>query len=281
MRLTMLMLGLAPALALAAAPATAASILYPDFSSTSGLQLNGNAAAATDGSGRKVLRVSSSAAFNAGSAFSTSPITLASDVSFSTFFRFSMNTPGGISDGDGQGADGIVFVVQTVSSTVGSAGGGIGYLGIPNSVGIEFDSWNNGSGFNDPNGNHVGINIGGAFNGPTAIVGPRLNDGTDFWAFVDYDGSTNVIEVRLSSTATRPAAPLLSRTVDIAAVLGSTNVFVGFTSATGAAFNHHDIISWEFRDTFSPIDPEPVPAPAALALLGLGLGALALRRRRA
>ena len=39
-----------------------------------------------------------------------------------------------------------MFVLQTVSSNVGGVGGGMGYVGIPNSVGIEFDNWNNGAG---------------------------------------------------------------------------------------------------------------------------------------
>lgn len=258
-------------------PAAAASIVYPDFSSVAGLQLNGTTAQAVDASARDVLRLTPSAAGQAGSAFSTNTITLAPNVSFSTFFQFNLNASAGIGDEDGAGADGIVFVVQTVANNVGGAGGGIGYLGIPSSVGVEFDTYNNGGSLNDPNGNHVGINIGGAFNGPTAVYGPKLNNGSDYFAWVDYDGTTNVIEVRLNTTATRPGAALLSRTVDIAAELGSTEVFAGFTSGTGAGFNNHDIIQWEFRDSFDPIDP--VPAPAALALFGLGLVGVALRRR--
>ncbi|MEO7762506.1 MAG: hypothetical protein ABIS68_11425 [Casimicrobiaceae bacterium] len=39
-------------------------------------------------------------------------------------------------DSDGAGADGIVFVVQPVSSTVGGGGGGIGYFGIPTSLAV-------------------------------------------------------------------------------------------------------------------------------------------------
>lgn len=42
-------------------------------------------------------------------------------------------------DGLGCGADGLVFVVQTNSNKVGG-GGGIGYQGIPNSVGVELDT---------------------------------------------------------------------------------------------------------------------------------------------
>jgi hypothetical protein len=134
----------------------AATILFNDFSSLAGLQLNGDTAAAIDGGGRNVLRVTPAAFNQAGSAFSTSAVTLGADVSFSTKFRFNFN-----SQGFG-GADGLVFVVQTLANNVGGLGGGIGYLGIGNSVGVEFDNWFN-AGI-DNNDNHVGIDLNGSVN---------------------------------------------------------------------------------------------------------------------
>jgi hypothetical protein len=49
-----------------------------------------------------------------GSDFSQNRVSLANDRSFITYFNFSINTPGN------GGADGLVFVVHTVSSDVGS-----------------------------------------------------------------------------------------------------------------------------------------------------------------
>lgn len=189
----------------------------------------------------------------AGSAFLAEAITLANDASFSSFFVFEISDPVGASDADGVGADGLVFVVQTVSNTAGGSGGGIGYFGLNNSVGVEFDTWDNGA--NDgSNGNHVGIDINGDTNSVVrANISPRMNDGGNWYAWVDYEGVTNTLEVRLSQVNVRPAGATLSHVVDLAAVLGQTDAFVGFTSGTGAAGGKHDIRSWTFINEFQPI----------------------------
>ena len=53
------------------------------------------------------------------------------------------------------GADGIAYVLQPLSSDQGSSGGGIGYMGINPSVAVEFDTykWNS----NDPDGDHAAV----------------------------------------------------------------------------------------------------------------------------
>src|SRR5208283_3648623 len=82
-----------------------------------------------------------------GSAFSLYAIQLGTNASFSTAFAFQLTGGGGISDGTTNplGADGLVFVLNTVASNVGSSGQGVGYQGLPNSVGIKFDTWQDGA----------------------------------------------------------------------------------------------------------------------------------------
>jgi hypothetical protein len=109
------------------------------------------------------------------------------------------------------------------------------------------------------------------------VVEGDMNNGQIWNAWVDYNGATNLLEVRLTQGAVRPAAPILSLTRDIAIDLGSTDAFVGFTSGTGAAWANHDVLSWVMDNTYAPID---VPEPGVLALLGAALGGLALLRRR-
>jgi uncharacterized repeat protein (TIGR01451 family) len=239
---------------------------FANFCDTSQFTLNGSAASLNP-NGDCVLRLTNNLG-QSGSAFLTNTISLASDASFSTFFSFQISNPLGASDGDGQGADGLVFVVQTVANNVGGGGGGIGYAGIANSVGIEFDTWDNGGA--DPDGNHVGINLNGSVSSVQAqSVTPRLNNGQVWFAWVDYNGVTDTLEVRVSETSTRPALPLMTEVVDLVAVLGQTDAFTGFTSGTGAAGNTHDILTWQFVGSFAPIggaaldvvktaDPDPV-----------------------
>jgi hypothetical protein len=224
-----------------------------------------------------------------GGAFLTNPITLTSEVSFSTAFQFRITDPRGISDLDGQGAEGIVFVVQTVANNVVGTGGGIGYSGIANSVGVELDTWNNG-GIDGGNGNHVGIDINGSVdsvarrNVDIGTMG-RMNNGEVWSVWVDNDGATDDLEVRISTDGLRPLDAFLSYNVDLVSILGSTDAFVGFTSGTGAAGGDHDILNWTFEDDFAPIGvpptTDPIPEPATMLLLGIGaLGTAGSRRRR-
>jgi hypothetical protein len=258
----------------AATPAFAATIVYNDFSSTAGLQLNGAAAAAVDGSARNVLRVTPATEFQSGSVFSTTAIQLGSGGSFSTKFSFNFNAQ---DDGFG-GADGLVFVVQNNNTTiVGDAGGGMGYGGIGASLGIEFDNFNNGQP-DDPNESHVGIDLNGSVTSVLVSSSPaHLALPEDRFVWIDYDGLTGNLEVRLSDFDARPLAALLTYNVDLEALLGGTSAFVGFTSGTGSAFANHDVIAWEF-DSFVPAE---VPEPSALVVIGSAvLGVAALRRRR-
>jgi hypothetical protein len=250
---------------------------FPNFNSCAGLQVNG-AAACTGG----VLRVTPAAFGQSGSAFSTTLIPLGAGAAFSTFFSFQISGSGF------GGADGLVFVIQPVASTVGGGGGGIGYAGIPTSLGVEFDTWNNGAP-TDTSDSHVGIDLNGSvISVQTADILPLLDNGSVWFAWIDYNGA--VLDLRLSQTSARPAAPTLSRAVNLASILGTTSAYVGFTSGTGAAYSNHDILTWRFDNVFAPIgvagsfQPVPSLSDAALVLLAVlvaGTAFVTLRRRGA
>ena len=275
------------ALALVAAAGTARAqqtINFPNFCDTSAFTLNGSTASLNPNS-QCVLRLNQD--FGVGSAFVTNTFSLAADASFSTFFSFQIPNPVGIGDADGPGADGIVFAVQTVSNTAGGGGGGIGYAGITNSMGVELDTFNNGE---PGGGNHIGIDLNGSVNSVVSQAIPgRFNDGNTWFVWVDYNGVTDLLEARVSPTNSRPAAANVSTTVNLPAILGTTNAFVGFTSGTGAGGGTHQITSWNLIGTFAPIGgtptPTPIPGPSSpvptlsfpmMALLALALGGTAI-----
>ena len=194
-------------------PGQGQEVTFTNFSDTSLLQLNGSATVATTTDGQ-VLQLTPATRDQAGSAFLKNPVSLGNRASFSTFFSFRLSRGGGLVDVDGvRGADGIVFVVQTLANNVGSSGGGLGYMNISNSVGIEFDTWYNAGdpafdpqlppGQHNPNGttgdgNHVAINFNGNLVDPLyAHVTDPLNNGNVWYAWIDYKGVTENLELRL------------------------------------------------------------------------------------
>jgi hypothetical protein len=262
----------------AATAAGADELHFNDFSNTAKLQINGNAASVNTGS-RTVLRVTPSKIGQAGSVFSTTPIALSNAYSFSTRFTFNINQQ------YNGGADGLVFVVQPNANDVGGGGGGIGFDGIPHSLGIEFDTWDNT--FNGVNegtspANHIGVDLNGNINSVALAPSPYdLDSGTDLTAWIDYNGSTKSLEVRLANSLARPGTALITYGVDLASVIGNPNAFVGFTSGTGAAAANHDLVSWDFIDNYAPISGAvPEPATWAMMIVGFGAAGYAMRRRK-
>ena len=257
----------------------AQSVNYPDFSSVTDLTLNG--AAAQFGS---ALRVAPALNTQRGSAFTSVPVALGTDASFRTHFSFQMSNPGGAVDLDGLGADGLAFVVHNDlrgAAALGGLGGNIGYLffglQITPSLTVEYDSWYNPP--YDPDGNHVGIVFDGSYpHEVTTAVTTRLNNGDVFYSWVDYNGVADVLEVRLATTNIRPATPSITYSgVDLATRLAGTTAYVGFTSATGAAFNHHDVLSWQlFPLTIVSVDIKPGSFPNSINLCSNGVVPVAI-----
>jgi hypothetical protein len=278
-------------------PCGAYTFNYADFSDTSQLTINTVATVATDGSGAQVLRLTESAdpgIGRAGTAFITNPVALGPLGSFSTAFSFRISDPAGLDDAEGPGADGIAFVLQTLSPTFrGATGGYLGYAGtdpvLSNSVAIEFDTFfneyiNSGqfvtySDIRDPDGNHVGVDLNGSvWSVETTPVADRMNSGSVFFAWIDYLGAEQLLQVRLSSSSARPTDALLEYAFDLPSVLGSSTALLGFTAAQAGGVETHDILTWSFTNEQREV---AVPNPATLSLFVLGLPVLfvAMNRR--
>ena len=76
-----------------------------------------------------------------------------------------------------------------------------------------------------------------------AAITPALNNGAVWYAWVEYDGQTQVLDVRVAQAPERPAIAALVYVIGLVAQLGSADVFTGFTACTGGAANDHDIRS--------------------------------------
>ena len=178
-----------------------------------------------------------------GSAFVAEPIDVTRD--FSAKFEFK------IAPGASGAADGFTFTISDDPTVLGDSGGFLGIgrhepiddvvLGVVNGVSVEFDTWVNGEAeeANDAVAeDHIGID----FNGSLSSVALDwfgshgvLSDGNVWTAWVDYDATAHVLEVRASSDGIRPAPAFVSASVDIFTMLDDTVAYVGFTGATGSA----------------------------------------------
>lgn len=165
----------------------------------------------------------------AGSVWSPSTIDLSNP------FDFTARVHLGTSDG---GADGMAFVLRQSGTTTGTGGGDLGYGGIPNSVAIEIDTWNNGW-TGEIASDHLGMNSNGVLthNLVAATAIPNIEDGIFHDFRVTWDPGTFEMEVFLDGLS------IFTYTGDIVTTIfgGSPDVFFGFTAATGGASNLHQV----------------------------------------
>jgi hypothetical protein len=144
---------------------------------------------------------------------------------------------------DFDGADGICFVLQTVgTNAIGTSGGGMGYQNFGTSLGIEFDTYQNGD-FGDPFEDHIAIESNGDINhnsfgniaGPVQIdpFDPNVEDGEDHIVQITWDPTTQLIQVYFDCVFR------LQGNVDIINSIfnGNSLVYWGFTAATGGSVN--------------------------------------------
>jgi uncharacterized repeat protein (TIGR02543 family) len=272
---------------------------------------------------------------------------------FTSWFAFKF-TPNGNSYAT---ADGLAFVIQnsqgvhTASDPIagcvatgagptalGTGGGCLSYGGIDNSLALEFDTYNNGAGF-DPddlggsnNDNHIAlqncgagvpnspvhysftnassqtencqVSLGGPNEStvPTLVSNPQsstpgngtvtLADGNVHQVVVVYNGpnelnNPNLLQVFIdppyvsgTHTPTSSATPVISGTYNLATALNLLNsgtandsAYIGFTSATGSAFEEHELMAWTFTphapvQQTQPVNSSPTSPTTTTFLFG-------------
>ncbi|MGA8270415.1 MAG: chitobiase/beta-hexosaminidase C-terminal domain-containing protein, partial [Candidatus Sulfotelmatobacter sp.] len=207
-----------------------AGVNYGSGFSASGLALNG--IATLNGTS---LQLTNGGKDEAGSAFYTTPVTVQS---FTTNFSFQLTNPT---------ADGITFVIQNAGTTaLGPDGLDLGYGGtggIPSSVAVKFDLYNN----SGEGPNSTGLYINGAKPTVPATTlggGVNLHSGDVFNVQMTYNGTMLTMTI---TDATTPADTFTtSWVVNIPGTVGASTAYVGFTGGSGGQTAIQDTLSWTF-----------------------------------
>ncbi|XP_075505504.1 L-type lectin-domain containing receptor kinase VII.1-like [Primulina tabacum] len=251
---------------------SAIDFLFNGFGS-SDVSLYGNATIQS-----RVLTLTNDTTFSIGRAlYPTKVVTKQENTSvvlpFSTSFIFVMAPYVGVLPGHG-----IVFLfvphtgIQGTSSSQNLGLFNFSNNGLPSNhvFGVEFDVFKNQE-FHDINDNHVGIDVnsltsvsayeagywpdqleddGGGSSDSNSFKKLKLNNWKNYQVWIDYvDGIVNATMAPVG--VKRPKKPLLSVPINLSEIF-EDQMFVGFTSSTGALVESHKILAWSFsNDNFS------------------------------
>jgi gliding motility-associated-like protein len=143
---------------------------------------------------------------------------------------------------DLDGADGIVFVLQQVGTSVGAQGQGLGFEGLNPSIGIPIDTYQNFD-FGDPAYDHVGIYANGDLRnydsnvlaGPVQALAnnPNIEDGEWHTFRIIWNAASKILSAEIDDV------PRVQATVDLVKNIfkNQPEVYWGFSGATGGMSN--------------------------------------------
>lgn len=153
-------------------------------------------------------------------------------------FDFSFNVYLGCQDLTG--ADGIAFILQPISTSLGATGGGIGFDGVSPSIGILLDTWQNFED-NDPAFDHISIQANGVIGHGTDLAGPipasASGDNIEDCAWhvfrIKWDPLSHTLSTYFDGIFR------LSTQTDMVANVFKNDpmVYWGFSAATGGSYN--------------------------------------------
>ena len=202
--------------------------------------------------------------------------------SFSTSFTFEISSRNNLSrdpNGTPRHADGFAFMFATGTSPEGHGGSTLGLLNDTNNgnasnhvFAVEFDTYQSFM-YDDPSNNHIGVDVNSLnsthtynFCGGKQTNCSYLCNGGNFTAWIDYNGTQETLEVRFAKGSQaggvkRPKNFLIQvRKLDMRPVL-KEHMYTGFSAATGAYTEIHEIKSWSFTSTGMPRTSSNPPAP--------------------
>ncbi len=194
------------------------------------------------------IQLSTENTFSSGAMWNEIPIDLNSNFTYTAEINLGCND---------DGADGICFVLIDKVGQLGLAGGELGFGGLENSLGIEFDTYKNNE-FSDPTEDHMAILKSGGLNHSSSnnLAGPIQADPDNkniercqyFDITISWNAASQTLEVFFDCKSR------LTYQGDIVSEIfnGNPIVYWGFTSATGSLVNEH------FVCQSSVYQPEPL-----------------------
>jgi hypothetical protein len=185
----------------------------------------------------------------AGSAWYYQPVNIQA---FTSEFSFQLSNPAG---------EGITFAIQGNNDTsLGTAGSGLGYQGITNSIAIKFDL-DNAAGEGPDS---IGLYTNGASPTVPAIdlstTGIDLHSGDTMDVTVAYNGS--ILSMTIADLVTG-AAYSTSWPVNIPSIIGGDTAYVGFTGGTSGLTSSQKILTWVYTTVSNalPVTTSPIFNP--------------------
>ncbi|MBX3254756.1 MAG: gliding motility-associated C-terminal domain-containing protein [Chitinophagaceae bacterium] len=166
------------------------------------------------------------------------------------------------------GADGIAFVLQPISTSIGVAGEGLGIQGVAPSVAIAVDTYQN-TNLGDPTYDHLSIHLNGDLSHNSSNnIGPPVtalanSDNIEDCAWhvlrISWDPVTTYLTVYMDNIER------LKVTTDLVQNIFNNDpmVFWGFTGSTGSLSNHQRFCtslnaSFSLGENISTCYPEPI-----------------------
>src|SRR4029079_1344591 len=134
----------------------------------------------------------------------------------------------------------IVFVLQPISTKLGTIGEGLGFEGVSPSVGISLDTWQN-LRRNDPQYDHISIQLDGAIKHGNDLAGPipasatsdNIEDCQWHVLRIKWDADAQILSVYFDGQFRLQAQyDLVQRVFN-----SDPMVYWGFSGATGGGFN--------------------------------------------
>src|SRR5262249_31593394 len=153
-------------------------------------------------------------------------------------------------------ADGFTFLIPANSPTsLGRGPRGLAYVGIPNSVAVKFDVFNN-EGETD---NSTGLFFGGGFPGlphnpgevniPLDPANVNLRSQSVKTITLTYNGTTLTETIHDPTPGqTNNGDFTTTYTGDAAAKASADTAYVGFTGGTGGLFSLQDVLNWTYAE---------------------------------